>query len=49
MEVLGVLLVPLGIAYLIAPIASFFMALSNRKTVNQLFDLFAGKKLYYRS
>ena len=37
MEALGILLVPLGIAYLIAPIASFFMALSNRKTVNQLF------------
>ena len=37
MEALGVLLVPLGIAYLVAPIASFFMALSNRKTVNRLY------------
>jgi uncharacterized membrane protein len=37
MEALGVLLIPLGIAYLAAPIAAFFMALNNRKTVNQLF------------
>ena len=36
MEALGILLVPLGIAYLVAPIASFFMALNNRKVVNQL-------------
>ena len=36
MEALGILLVPLGIAYLVAPIASFFMALNNRKLVNQL-------------
>jgi uncharacterized membrane protein len=37
MEVLGVLLVPLAIAYLIAPIAAFFMASGNRKTIGELF------------
>ena len=37
MEVLGVLLVPLAIAYLVAPIAAFFMAVGNRKTIGELF------------
>ena len=38
MEVLGVLLVPIAIAYLIAPIASFFMAIGNRRTIAELFQ-----------
>jgi uncharacterized membrane protein len=36
MEALGVLLVPLALAYLIAPIAAFFMALGNRKMTAEL-------------
>lgn len=36
MEALGVLLVPLVLAYFIAPIAAFFMALGNRKQVAAL-------------
>ncbi|HVG52323.1 MAG TPA: DUF2339 domain-containing protein [Xanthobacteraceae bacterium] len=37
MEALGVLLIPLAIAYFVAPIAAFFMALGNKKTINELF------------
>ena len=37
MEALWVLLIPLAIAYLVAPIAAFFMALGNRKATNDLF------------
>ena len=37
MEVFGILLVPLGIAYLIAPIAAFFMSAGNRKTIGEMF------------
>jgi uncharacterized membrane protein len=37
MEALGILLIPLAIAYLVAPIAAFFMALGNRKLISQLF------------
>ena len=36
MEVLGVLLIPLALAYLVAPIAAFFMALGNRKVMVEL-------------
>ncbi|MGZ5895847.1 MAG: DUF2339 domain-containing protein [Xanthobacteraceae bacterium] len=36
MEALGVLLIPLAIAYFVAPIAAFFMALGNRKATQEL-------------
>ena len=36
MEVLGVLLIPLVLAYMVAPIAAFFMALGNRKMLGEL-------------
>ena len=41
MEVLGVLFIPLMIAYFVAPIAAFFMALSNRRTTAELFERIA--------
>jgi uncharacterized membrane protein len=37
MEALAILLVPLGIAYLVAPIAAFFMAYGNGKHVRALY------------
>ena len=37
MDDVFVLLVPLAIAYFVAPIVAFFMALGTRKTVNELF------------
>jgi uncharacterized membrane protein len=36
MEVLGVLLIPLVLAYMVAPIAAFFMAHGNRKMLAEL-------------